>query len=162
MLIGFLVLIIGLLVYLIDRAPNETYFVYYISTWFSLHNIFPNIFGAVGKNLPAFIHVFSFALITAGLLSCQRKGCLVICSSWFIIDCAFELGQRFSIWSSSIIPDWFAGVPFLENSKNYFLLGTFDFLDLVAIAIGSVTAYLILLVTMQRRYSSCQKKTLES
>lgn len=153
MLIGLIVLIIGLLVYLIDRAPDETYFVYYISTWFSLHNIFPNIFGPVGKNLPAFIHVFSFALITAGLLSCQRKGCLVICSIWFIIDCAFELGQRFSMWSSIIIPDWFAGVPFLENSKNYFLLGTFDFLDLVAIAIGSLTAYFTLLVTMERRYS---------
>ncbi len=153
MLIGLIVLIIGLLVYLIDRAPDETYFVYYISTQFSLHNILPNLFGPVGKNLPAFIHVFSFPLITAGLLSCQRKGCLVICSSWFIIDCAFELGQRFSMWSSSIIPDWFAGVPFLENSKNYFLLGTFDFLDLVAISIGSLTAYFTLLVTMEMRYS---------
>ncbi len=153
LLIGLAVLMLGALVYLIDRAPHETYFVHYIGTQFSLHNILPNIFGPVGQNLPAFIHVFSFTLITAGLLSCQRKGFLVICFSWFIIDCAFELGQRFSMWSSTIIPDWFAGVPFLENSKNYFLLGTFDVFDLVAIAIGSLTAYLIFLVTMKRRYA---------
>jgi len=61
------------------------------------------------------------------------------------------LGQRFSTWSSGIIPDWFSGVPFLEASKTYFTRGTFDFYDLVAVAVGSIAAYLTMLWTLERR-----------
>ena len=46
-----------------------------------------------------------------------------------------------------MIPDWFQGVPFLENSKNYFQRGAFDIFDIVAIAVGTVMAYFVLLIT---------------
>jgi len=95
--------------------------------------------------------VFAFILITAGLLGCRKRGFIIICLSWLLVDCALELGQKFSMWFSKIIPDWFIGVPFLENSKNYFHFGTFDFLDLAATTIGAVIAYFVLIVTMERR-----------
>jgi len=150
-LIGAIGLFIGLLVYLIDRPPDQTYFVYSSPINISLFNIIPNLFGLIGNSLPAFIHVFSFILITAGLIFCNKKGYLIICLFWFLVDGTFEVGQKFNTWSSSITPDWFTGIPFLENIKNYFLHGSFDFIDLAAIAFGTVIAYFVLLTTNKRR-----------
>lgn len=149
-LIGLVGLLVGTLVYLIDRPPDQTYFIYNSSIDLSLYNILPNLFGPIGNSLPAFIHVFSFTLITAGLLSCQKRGYLIICLSWFIVDITFELGQKFNSLAVKIIPDWFTGVPFFEHTKNYFLRGTFDLLDLIAITIGAILAYFTLSVTMQK------------
>jgi ABC-type xylose transport system permease subunit len=146
-IIGLVALFIGSVIYLIDRPPDQTYFVYNSPINISLSNIIPNLFGSIGNSLPAFLHVFSFILITAGLIFCNKRGYLIICLSWFLIDCVFEVGQKFTAWSSRIIPDWFAGIPFLENTENYFLKGTFDFLDLAAIAFGTVIACFVLLIT---------------
>jgi hypothetical protein len=146
-LIGLGGLLLGTLVYLVDRPPDQTYFLYSSSINISLHDTLPNLFGIIGNSLPAFIHIFSFILITAGLIFCQKSGYLIICLSWFLVDSAFELGQKYSTWSSSIIPTWFAEIPFLENTKNYFLQGTFDFIDLAAIAFGTLIAYFVLLIT---------------
>jgi hypothetical protein len=152
-LIGLTVLLLGTLVYLIDRSPDQTYFVHKSFVNISLHNTLPNLFGFIGYSLPSFIHVFSFILITAGLLSCEKRGCIIICACWFFTDAIFELGQKFTILSSTMVPDWFSGILFLENSKNYFLLGTFDFNDLTAIIFGALSAYFVLLITMKRRES---------
>jgi len=152
-LIGIAALLIGTLVYIVDRPPDQTYFIYSSGINISLYKILPNVFGTIGNCLPTFIHVFSFILITAGLFSCQKRGCLIICISWFVVDSAFELGQKYYSWLSKITPDWFDRVPFLENTKHYFVHGTFDFNDLIAIAIGSIIAYFILLITMERRIS---------
>jgi len=150
-LIGVIGLLFGSLVYLVDRPPDQTYFVYSTGITISLYSTFPNLFGLIGKSLPAFIHVFSFVLITAGFVSYRKRGYLIICLCWFLVDCAFELGQRFSSWSLKMIPDWFAGIPLLGNTGNYFLQGTFDFTDLAAIALGTLTAYFVLLATNKRR-----------
>ncbi|MFH1933704.1 MAG: hypothetical protein ABIN18_19275 [Pseudomonadota bacterium] len=150
-LIGLVCLFLGTLVYLFYRPPDQTYFIYISGLNISLYNTLPNIFGLVGNSLPAFIHVFAFILITAGLLGCRKREFIIICLSWLLVDCAFELGQKFNMWSSKIIPDWFIHVPFLENSKHYFLFGTFDFFDLAATTIGAVIAYFVLINTMGRR-----------
>jgi len=152
-LTGIAVLLFGTLVYLTDRPPDQTYFVYSIPFNISLHNTIPNLFGLIGNSLPAFVHVLSFILITAGLISCRKKGSIVICLSWVLVDCAFELGQKFNSLPLKIIPDWFESIPFLENTENYFVHGIFDYIDLVAIVIGAITAYFILLTTMERRKS---------
>ncbi len=148
-LIGLSILLLGTLVYVVDRPPDQTYFVYKSFVNISLHNTLPNLFGFIGNSLPSFIHAFSFILITAGLLHCQKRGCLIICACWFFTDAIFELGQKFKALSSTMVPDWFSGILFLENSKNYFLLGTFDFSDLTAIIFGTLSAYFVLSATMK-------------
>jgi hypothetical protein len=150
-LIGLTVLLLGTLVYLIDRSPDQTYFVHKSFVNISLHNTLPNLFGFIGNSLPSFIHAFSFILITAGLLHCQKRGCLIICACWFLTDVIFELGQKFKALSSTMVPDWFSGILFLENSKNYFLSGTFDFNDFTAIVFGTILAYFVLSITIKRR-----------
>lgn len=148
---GVFALFVGTLVYLVDRPADYTYFVYSGPTSISLYKILPNLFGLIGNNVPTFVHVFSFILITAGVLSCQKRGCFIICLSWLLLDCAFELGQKFKTVPSQIIPGWFSGIPFLENTQIYFLRGTFDVLDLVAVALGTVAAYFFLLTTNKDR-----------
>ena len=150
-LIGVFGLTFGSLVYLIDRPPDQTYFICTSPINITLFNVIPKLFGSIGNTLPAFIHVFSFILITAALIYCQKRGFLIICLSWFLVDCAFGLGQEFNTWSLRIIPDWFAGIPFFENTENYFLQGTFDLIDLAAISIGAAIAYFVLLTTNKRR-----------
>jgi hypothetical protein len=149
-LIGAAGLLVGTFVYLVDRPPDQTYFIYYSNIDISLYNIFPNLFGFIGNSFPAFIHVFSFILITAGLIASKKRDYLIICFSWFFADCSFELGQKFSSIVVTLVPDWFAGIPYLENTKNFFLSGTFDYFDLTAITIGAALAYLCLLHTMQK------------
>ena len=150
-LIGLTVLILGTLIYLTDRPPDQTYFLYKSSLKISLHNTLPNLFGTIGNNLPSFIHVFSFILITAGIISSKKKGYVIVCAGWFLIDLIFELGQEYSSLVLENIPDWFSDVPFLENTKSYLFQGTFDVLDLAAVLIGSLTGYLVLIVTMEKR-----------
>jgi hypothetical protein len=150
-LLGVAALLAGALVYVVDRAPNETYFVYSTAVNISLHNTLPNIFGPIGNSLPTFIHVLAFALITAGVISCGRRGWLTICLGWFLVDAAFEIGQKYSAWTANHIPGSFSGIPILENTKTFFLRGTFDVHDFVAMAIGAITAYAVLTATMKWR-----------
>lgn len=150
-LIGVAGLVLGSIVYLIDRPPDQTYFVYSSNINLTLFNTIPKLFGVIGNSLPDFLHVFSFILITAGLIYCQKRGYLIICLSWFLVDTTFEVGQKFTTWPSQIIPDWFVGIPFFENTENYFLQGTFDFIDLAAIAFGTAMAYFVLLTTNKNK-----------
>ncbi len=146
--IGFTVLIIGALVYLIDRHPDQTYFIQIIGL--SLHDILPNIFGHFGNNLPAFIHVFSFILITSGLLTYtyhSKKNYLFVCLLWATVDIFFELLQKYKKFALKIIPYSFQHIPILNNTKNFIQNGTFDYFDILYIIIGSVLAYLVLLIT---------------
>jgi len=46
-----------------------------------------------------------------------------------------------------LTPDFFERIPFLENTRAYFLNGTFDAYDLVAFFIGGAVAYGLLLIT---------------
>ena len=82
-------------------------------------------------------------------LACDLHDCIIICAFWFLTDVIFELWQKFNLWISEVIPDWFGGILFLENTKNYFIRGTFDYFDLAAITIGTILAYFVLLHTIQ-------------
>lgn len=155
--IGLVALILGSLIYLIDRPPYQTYFVFNILK-ISFHYTLPSLFGPMGHVLPSFIHVFSFSLMTAGLICSRRRDYLMICSGWFLIDSVFEVGQGFGEFSARILPSWLEGIPVLESSKNYFLQGTFDPIDLIGTALGAVTAYLIL-VGLKGRSAKCVAKT---
>ena len=149
-LIGLVMLLLGSLVYLVDCPPDQTYFISNFGINISLYNLLPNLFGIIGNSLLDFVHPFSFILIRAVLVACRKRDYLIICLIWFFVDCVFEFGQKFNSWSSTIIPDWFAGIPFLENTENYFVHGTFDSFDLAAITIDTVLSYFVLLTTIER------------
>ena len=150
-LTGATVLFIGILVYLVDRPPDQTYFVDKSPVNISLYQILPNLYGIIGNSLPSFAHVFSFILITAGLIASKKRHFIIICSFWFLINSIFELGQKFSTMFLKFIPDWFASIPFLENTGDYFIRGTFSYGDLAAITIGTIAAYFVLIITSERK-----------
>ena len=149
-LTGATVLFIGILVYLVDRPPDQTLFVDKSPVNISLYQILPNLYGIIGNSLPSFAHVFSFILITAGLIASKKRHFIIICLFWFLIDSVFELGQKFSTMFIKYIPDWFASIPFFENTGDYFVRGTFSFSDMAAITIGTIVAYFVLIKTSER------------
>lgn len=154
-------LILGLCIYLFDRNPETVYF---ISNRFSLEGETNPIFGAIGNYLPAFLHVYAFILLTVVVFAKSHRQILIICAGWLIIDSLFEIGQVDFIAESiaSHTPGWFTGVPFLENTSNYFLMGTFDILDLLSIAAGTLAAYITTNLSKERqRVSRIENKKIK-
>ena len=143
-------LAVGVLVYLLDRQPMSVYF---IPDWISLVNNLNPIFGEIGNYLPTFIHVYVFILLTAIIVAPSPAWIIPICAAWFAIDSLFELAQITPIdqWIAGNVPDWFIGIPFLENTSAYFIAGTFDVLDLLSIAAGTIAAYLTIRISKNRR-----------
>jgi len=142
-------LLIGVFVYLLDRQSESVYFMTY---WMSLGNTMNPFFGIVGNQLPTFIHVYAFILLTMAVASASRESVLIICLFWLILESLFELAQITVIaqWIANYTPEWFHGIPFLENTAAYFLAGTFDVLDLCSIAAGTLAAYLTIVISTQR------------
>jgi hypothetical protein len=137
--IGTLALAVGLAVYLVDRPAEATYFVRQSPVPITFSRSPPALFGRIGFYLPTFVHVFGFILITAGLTGAGPRGFLSIVAGWCLVDILFELGQKYHAvvdW----IPESFAGIPFLENTRSYFLRGRFDQLDILAVLLGALAA----------------------
>lgn len=146
-------IILGLCIYLFDRNPETVYF---ISNRFSLDRETGPFFGALGNYLPAFLHVYAFILLTVVVFAQSHRQILIICAGWLTIDSFFEVGQINFLAESiaSHTSGWFAGVPFLENTANYFLMGTFDILDLLSIAAGTLAAYITINLSKERQRAS--------
>lgn len=142
-LLGVIALGFGVLLYLFDRPPSQVYF---IPAEISLYQGSTSLFGGIGNHLPTFLHVFAFALITSGVLACERRGALWVCVFWFVVDALFEVGQHPAVAARivSVIPSWFAKVPLLENAASYFERGSFDIFDLLSIFLGALAAYGVL------------------
>ena len=133
-------LAIGVLVYVLDR-PAES--VYLLPAGWSLAKGGESWFGGLGGQLPEFVHVYAFGLLTAAALATSRRLALLCCAAWWLVDSLFEVGQHAAISPAiaAALPAWLEGIPFVENTGPYFIHGTFDPLDLAAIAIGAVAAY---------------------
>ena len=134
---------LGVLLYILDRPAGHTYF---LPEALSLFSTTPRVFGALGNQLPTFLHALAFCLITSGILGCGRRGALFVCLFWLSVDAAFEIGQYPSLAGeiTTLIPDWFAAVPLLDNTESYFTQGRFDPADLASILLGAVCAYFLI------------------
>lgn len=143
-LVGMGGLALGALVYLFDRSLESYGFGVIVGDYLGAMRPHRPFFGVLADNLPSFAHVFAFSLMTAGLLGPRRKGNLVICLLWFLIDAVFEMGQGLKHVSSAIIPEW-RGVDALPmaNLQDYFRCGTFDIRDIVAGLLGGLAAFMI-------------------
>ena len=142
LLIGLTVLLLGTLVYILDRPPEQAP----VLSDLSLFESAPAVFGSLGHSFPTFAHVFAFCLLTAALLGNARKNAAIICLGWFYVDAAFELGQTQTVAESlrPFIPQWFEHLPILNQAGSFFGNGTFDVIDLISIALGAVTAYFVI------------------
>ncbi len=138
-------LVAGVLVYALDRVPESVYFL--PASW-SLAEAGQLWFGSLGGQLPEFVHVYAFGLMTAAVLASSRRLALLSCAAWWALDSLVELGQHAAISPhiAAAVPAWVAGIPFLENTGPYFTHGTFDPLDLAAIAVGAVAAYFTIVI----------------
>ncbi len=67
-LIGLAGLSAGVMLYLINRPPDSAYLIRLTGIEATLYGRIPNVFGPIGGSLPGFLHVFSFILLTSGLL----------------------------------------------------------------------------------------------
>ena len=67
----------------------------------------------------------------------------LICTAWFTIECLFELGQMTPIDThiAAAMAPWLDSAPTIQIAVDYFTRGTFDPLDILSIAIGTVIAY---------------------
>jgi hypothetical protein len=147
LLIGLSVLLFGMLFYYFSRSAEHTYFLKILSVNPQTHKFLSPVFVTLANSLPTFIHVFAFSLMMAAFVASQKGGYAIVCLAWFIIDVFFELGQGFGDIIIPIIPGWFSNYLFLENAGDYFLHGRFDYLDLLSIALGALSAYMLLIIT---------------
>ena len=140
--VAVFVLVLGTLVYVLDRSSESVPFFSAVS----LAHLLPGLFGRIGESLPTFSHVFAFSLLTAAWFGGGRNTGLAACLVWFGVDAAFEVGQHPQIAPelAQLVPAWFDSLPILSQSGGYFLLGTFDAWDLTSIAMGAGTAYVFI------------------
>jgi len=75
----------------------------------------------------------------------------IVCTIWLMINCVFELSQKYKEFAMGITPSWFESVPFLDNTKNFILNGTFDINDIFSLFAGAITAFCVMIITAQRR-----------
>lgn len=143
--IGLAALALGAVLYIYDRPASHIYFV---PNFLSQYKGEPVLFGFIGYYMPTFLHVFSFCLISIGILGSEQGMESGICLFWLLVDGAFEIAQHHYIADEIIhhIPDWFKFIPILENTKNYFINGRFDPADLTAILLGTITAYIFIYI----------------
>ncbi len=141
--VAIIVLMIGILVYLLDR-PSAS--IYLIPNSWSFGDRVPPVFGALGNYLPTFAHTFAFTLFTSALLEPWRRSAVAACAGWWALGSLFEIAQS-DAWAAAIavrVPGWFADWPLLDNVASYFVAGHFDGLDLVSIAIAIVCAFAVI------------------
>lgn len=155
-----LALLIGVVIYVLDRSVEHVYFLTQWTTTGSNETvIFGQYFGTLGQNLPTFFHSYAFILLTMAVVVPYRKyqrNILWVCIVWFVIESLFEIAQMDFI--AHIIANWvpagFNNIPFFENTSNYFVTGTFDVLDLLSIVAGTLTAYLTIMYLYRKEFSS--------
>jgi general stress protein CsbA len=158
LLAGLGVLVLGTLFYYFCRPAEHTYFLKFLSINLHNHKFLSPVLFTLANSLPTFIHVFAFILMTAAFAASQKREYLLVCLNWFTIDVFFEIGQGLDNILIPIIPNWFSGIFLLENTKDYFLHGRFDYLDLFSIVVGSIAAYFFLIITGDKRRGQNEKQ----
>jgi len=138
---AIVVFAIGTLVYVVDRRPDHVYF---LPEYLSFVHDSERLFGRLGDHLPTFAHVYAFILLTKVVNPASRA--LPVCAFWFGVDVLFEIGQSGAVAPilAELIGTRLDGIPILENSAAYFLGGSFDWYDVLSIAIGALAAWVTL------------------
>lgn len=156
---GMSALFAGVLFYVYFRDPHEVYFLRFFDVPAGVSVVLPPFLTGLGGHLPSFLHVFSFSLLTAAFLPLTRKAIFFSCTFWTVVNLCFELGQKYKTAAARIVPSWFQGIPFLENTADFFRFGSFDVIDMTAMTAGGVAAGLFLSLMLQRRLDHEKRNT---
>jgi hypothetical protein len=140
-LMGWAALIPGVLFYFLFRPQG----VAYVSERLRLDLILRpySLAAPLWGSFPDFIHPLAFSMIGMGVLSLSRRWRLLVCSSILLLNLFFEIGQKYKNMALGIVPKWLDGIPVLENVNSYFLRGTFDLQDVLAMCLGSSIAFVV-------------------
>lgn len=134
-------LLLGVLVYLTDRPVASGALVPHVAA-LAGHPVF----GAVGQWLPSFVHPFAFSLLTAAALPARGAFRYGACVAWGVVNLAFELGQHAALQRAlaQALTDAFGSSAPVRGLADYFLRGTFDPGDAIAILLGALAAAAVL------------------
>lgn len=148
-----LALVLGLLVYMVDRPPGQAAMMPAVLAFGT-----GSLFGALGNWLPSFAHPFSFSLFSAALCAPASAPACRACLAWWLVNVAFELGQHAQfreavVGNLQLILDsgWLT-----QLVSNYLQRGTFDVGDLIAATLGSLAAAAVLYFKHHREVSNAR------
>lgn len=145
-LLGFIAIILGILIYIAFRPSWQTV---WITEIISLDWRKFQLFTELGNNLPSFLHVFGFSLMTAGIIVQKKWTYMIICGSWLFLNLLFEFLQTDAVytWLNYMSINHDKLNPILHWFKNYSLHAVFDPKDIFALISGAILAYIILIKT---------------
>jgi hypothetical protein len=136
-----LALLVGTLVYLLDRDWASTRFLAPLADWQGEQSA---IFGALGQVLPSFCHAYAFALLLILALGRSRYARQLGAVAWFAIAAGLEFlqAERLHILlpEPTALP---AGWTLANSIYTYFANGHFDPADLLAAGLGCLVAFLV-------------------
>lgn len=142
--IGMGALFLGALEYILSRPADTSYMGRLIGGYSEGLAFRFHIYGDLGGVLPDFIHPFSFALLTLALMpNAPRSVRAMICLFWLLVDLMFEIGQCLGLQLGQFFTKLFPDCRALELFTDYFITGTFDYLDIMAICLGAMAAFII-------------------
>lgn len=147
--LALLALIVGGAVYLLDRPAGSAQLVPAI---FELGCEGRTVFAGAGSWLPSLVHIYAFILLTAAVIRPSQRSLLLICLAWVSIEACFELIQHPLLIEllTGRMGDRLVRVPGSEMLRDYAASGVFDPLDLGALGIGAVAAYLTVRLAWKR------------
>jgi hypothetical protein len=132
-------LTIGTLVYLTARSSTT-----YVAWPFHGLPLPQMKAGLIAGCLPTFCHMFAFSLISGELLRPWAWAARASFVAWALLETAVEIGQSKAIALAiqsklkSSSGDAFSGL-----IADYFVRSTFDYFDLLAVALGGIAAWLV-------------------
>jgi hypothetical protein len=97
-------------------------------------------------SLPTLIHVLAFSLLAGALNARTPASHASICATWAGINALFEIGQNAVVARllAAQLDRWCGAMTACVRASQYFIRGTFDWMDIVAGTLGGVLAYKIL------------------
>jgi hypothetical protein len=140
--IGALWLTAALAEYAIMRQPGNA--------WFLPHDLqmrFSAIpLQQISTEFPIFAQTIAASVLGVWLLRCARGGAFMICGICAVVELGYEFGQRsdFSAWVIPMLPRVWP----LEHVADYLGRGTFSVDHVLAIMLGGVISYLVVLNTI--------------
>jgi hypothetical protein len=140
--IGVLWLLAALLEYAVMRQPGNAWFL--PPDWQTRFASIP--IQQISTEFPIFAQTIAASILGVWLLRCERGGAFVLCGICVAGELAYEFGQRSDV-SSWVIPILPKAWP-LEYVAEHLGRGSFSANHVMAIAMGGMIAYLVVLNTV--------------